>query len=59
MLYLVPVMIESMHCLFINVNTIEVYNKISKFNIVLFFKNIFNMFFGYYILYYYLGTTAI
>lgn len=51
MLYLVPVMIESMHCLFINVNTIEVYNKISKFNIVLFFKNIFNMFFGYYILY--------
>lgn len=45
MLYLVPVMIESMHCLFINkvVNTIEVYNKISKFNVVLFSKNIFDM----------------
>lgn len=33
MLYLVPVMIESMHCLFINVNTVEVYNKILKFDI--------------------------
>lgn len=55
MLYLVPVMIESMHCLFINVNTVEVYNKISKFDIVLFSKNIFDMSFSditFYIGYY-------
>lgn len=55
MLYLVPVMIESMHCLFINVNTVEVYNKISKFDIVLFPKNIFDMSFSditFYIGYY-------
>lgn len=55
MLYLVPIMIESMHCLFINVNTVEVYNKISKFDIVLFSKNIFDMSFSditFYIGYY-------
>lgn len=42
MLYLVPIMIESMHCLFIKVvNMVEVYNKILKFNRLFYFPEVF------------------
>lgn len=42
MLYLVPIMIESMHCLFIKVvNMVEVYNKILKSNRLFYFSEIF------------------
>lgn len=42
MLYLVPIMIESMHCLFIKVvNMVEVYNKILKSNRLFYFSEVF------------------
>ena len=42
MLYLVPVMIESMHRLFIKVvNKVEVYNKILKSNMLVYFLKVF------------------